>query len=206
MRMPIIPDDDAALLDDLRARSPEAFANLFEMYADRMYRLAVGMLADELEAEDVVQEAFTRFFEKLDVFEGRSQIGTWLYRVTYNLSIDCLRKRKSSTTISVQEDTDPDDDFPIPEVFVDWRHVPEMVLSETEISDQLDQAIHNLPEILKAVFLLREVEGLSTQACAEVLEISPANVKVRLHRARLHLREALTTYFVELGQEKQVLL
>ncbi len=203
--MLIIPDDDA-LLAELRARSPQAFANLFEMYADRLYRLAAGMLGDEFEAEDVVQEAFARFFVKLDGFEGRSQVGTWLYRVTYNLSVDCLRKRKATTTINPQTDDDPEDDFPVPEVFIDWRHVPEMVLSETELSEQLDQAIRNLPEKLKAVFLLREVEGLSTQACAEVLGISPANVKVRLHRARLQLREALTAYFVELGQEKQVLL
>ncbi len=206
MRMTIIPDDtdDAALLADLRARSSQAFARLFEMYADRMYRLAVGMLADEFEAEDVVQEAFARFFEKLDDFRGNAQIGTWLYRVTYNLSVDCLRKQKPTTTIISREDAD--DDLPIPDVFVDWRHVPEVVLSEAEISKQLDQAIGNLPEKLKAVFLLREIEGLSTQACADVLGISPANAKVRLHRARLQLREALTAYFVELGQEKQVLL
>lgn len=196
--------DDEALLNALRERSPEAFAYLFEMYADRMFRLAAGMLNDENEAEDIVQEAFTRFFEKIGTFEGRSQIGTWLYRVTYNLSVDALRKRGKTIDLSPHEEAE-ENSFPLPQVFIDWRHVPDKVLTEAEIAQELEAAITSLPEKLRAVFLLREVEGLSTRECAEVLGISPANVKVRLHRARLQLREILTAYFVERGREKQVL-
>lgn len=195
----IIPDD-VALLMTLKARSRDAFAQLFELYADRMFRLAVSMLDDEFEAEDVVQEAFARFLEKLDDFEGRSQIGTWLYRVTHNLSVDRLRKRGPEAELP-----ELDDDLPMPEILVDWRNVPELILSDEEVRAQLDEAIADLPENLKAVFLLREVEGLSTQECAEVLNISTSNVKVRLHRARLMLREALSATFVELGREKRVL-
>jgi len=86
-------------------------------------------------------------------------------------------------------DSDDKHGLPAPAIFIDWQHVPEIVMSTPEITEQLDQAIAGLPENLKAVLLLREIEGLSTQACAEVLDISPSNVKVRLHRARLHLRK-----------------
>lgn len=197
--MTLLPDD-AALLIALKARSRDAFAQLFELYADRMFRLAVGMLDDEFEAEDVVQDAFARFLENLDEFEGRSKVGTWLYRVTHNLSVDRLRKRRPEVDMP-----DLDETLPMPEVFVDWRDVPELSLSHMELGDQLDRAIAGLPDNLKAVFLLREVEGLSTHECADILDISPGNIKVRLHRARLLLREAMTAYFVELGREKRLL-
>ncbi len=194
--------DDRALLAALRKRSPQAFKELFELYSDRMFRLAVKMLADEDEAEDVVQDAFLRFFEKLESFQGRSQIGTWLYRTVHNLCIDRLRTRKNFVELP---DEGGDDALPIPTVFIDWRKVPEICLSEAEVNQQLDQAIVSLPETLRALFVLREIEGLSTRESAEVLGISESAAKVRLHRARLLLREKLTDYFVELGRKRELI-
>lgn len=123
-----------------------------------------------------------------------------MYRVTHNLSVDRLRKRRPEVDLP-----ELDDSLPMPEIFVGWRDVPELSLSHTELGKQLDRAIAGLPDNLKAVFLLREVEGLSTQEWADVLDITPGNIKVRLHRARLLLRETPTSYFVELGREKRIL-
>jgi RNA polymerase sigma-70 factor (ECF subfamily) len=192
--------DDKELLNALRARSSEAFRELFERYSDRMYRLAVGMLDDDYEAEDVVQEAFMRFFEKIDTFEGRSAVGTWLYRTTYNLSIDRLRKRKKTLPITEEEENGS---LPVPSNYFVWRNVPERYLDEAEVAEQLHSAITSLPAKLKAVFILREIEGLSTQESADILDISPSAAKVRLHRARLLLRERLANYFSEVVRERE---
>ena len=184
------------LLPALKARSPEAFQQLFEIYSDKMFRLAVGMLGDEQEAEDVVQEAFLRLFERINTFEGRSKVGTWLYRTVHNASVDRLRKRKPGLEIN-SISLAGDSPLPLPAVFVDWKAVPEAQLNQAEVQDQLEAAAASLPESLRTVFLLRDVEELSTEEVAGILEISSGAVKVRLHRARLQLRERLAHYFAE---------
>jgi RNA polymerase sigma-70 factor (ECF subfamily) len=179
--------NDADLLAALRRRDPDAFSVLFEAYSDKVYRLALGMLEDEAEAEGVVQDAFLRLFERLDQFEARSKLSTWLYRVAYNLTIDRLRKRRPTLSMD-----DPDtDELPLPQVLVDWRQWPERILSDEELTAELDKAIASLPEKYRAVFMLREIEGLSVAETAVITHVTPANVKVRLHRARLLLRERL---------------
>jgi RNA polymerase sigma-70 factor (ECF subfamily) len=181
------------LLAALRDRDPEAFAFLFDTYSDRVYRLAAGLLADDDEAEGVVQETFLRLFERLDSFEGRSTLGTWLYRVAYNLSMDRLRRRRPTLSL----DGDGEDSLPEVTNLADWRDAPERFLSAEEMSAELGRAIAALPETLRAVFMLREVEGLATDECAQVLGITAGAVKVRLHRARLLLRERLAATFAE---------
>ena len=104
--------NEQELLSALRNRDADAFAILFETYSDRIYRLAVGLLEDESEAEGVVQDAFIRLFEKLDQFEGRSKLGTWLYRVAYNLCQDRLRKRRPVSSLAI--DLDDDEAIPVP--------------------------------------------------------------------------------------------
>jgi RNA polymerase sigma-70 factor (ECF subfamily) len=189
--------NEKEMLKALRLRDPAAFSQLFEAFSDRVYRLAVGLLENETEAEGVVQDTFIRLFEKLDQFEGRSKLSTWLYRVAYNLCQDRLRKRRPVSPLAM--DVDEDEIMPVPTIFVDWSQVPERSLTEAEITTELDKAIATLPPNLKAVFMLREIEGLSTKECAEVLEISESATKVRLHRARLLLREKLAAYFTELA-------
>ncbi len=184
--------NEQELLSALRRRDPAAFNQLFEAYSDKVYRLAFSQLENEDEAEGVVQDAFLRLFERLDQFEGRSRLGTWLYRVAYNLCQDRLRQRRP--LFSLDEEND-DNVLPVPTLLLDWAELPERYLSAAELSAELDRAIAALPPRLKAVFVLREMEGLSTQECAEVLGISLSAVKVRLHRARLLLREQLAVYF-----------
>jgi RNA polymerase sigma-70 factor (ECF subfamily) len=189
--------NEREMLAALRRRDPVAFSQLFETYSDKVYRLAAGLLENELEAEGVVQDTFMRLFERLDQFEGRSKLGTWLYRVAYNLCQDRLRKRRPVSPLAM--DIDGDETLPIPRIFIDWSQVPELYLTEVEITAELDRAIATLPSKLKAVFMLREIERLSTRESAEVLDISESATKVRLHRARLMLREQLAVYFTELA-------
>lgn len=190
-------DNELVLLEALREGDSAAFQQLFDTFSDKIYRLAVGLLQDEAEAESVVQDSFLRFFEHLDRFEGRSKISTWLYRVAYNASMDVLRKRRPF--LSLNNDLDGEDGpIPSPAILIDWRDVPERRLTEAEISAELDRAITSLPEKLRAIFILYEIEGLSHSESAEVLGISVSAAKVRLHRARLALREQLAAYFAEL--------
>ncbi len=194
--------DDIQLLTALRDGDDHAFRQLFDTYSDKLYRLAVGLLQDEDEAEEVVQESFLRLFEHLDRFEGRSKLGTWLYRVAYNRSIDMLRRRRS-TAVTVSE-FDESAAMPIPALFIDWKNVPDRFLMLAEVKEKLEEAIAALPEKLRAIFILREIDELSTQESADILGIKTSAAKVRLHRARLLLREELALYFTELIDDKEM--
>ncbi|MEJ2486285.1 MAG: sigma-70 family RNA polymerase sigma factor [Anaerolineales bacterium] len=185
--------EEPQLLIKLRERSPAAFQQLFSAYSDKIYRLAVSILENEDDAEDIVQEVFTRFFENLDRFEGRSKIGTWLYRVAYNASIDRLRKYRSRPVAEL--DISFEDEIPLPDELSDWSESAETVFDQQEIRQKLEDTIQSLPETLRVVFLLRDVEELSTLDTANILEITPGAVKVRLHRARLLLRDTLSGIF-----------
>ena len=185
--------EEPQLLIKLRERSPAAFQQLFSAYSDKIYRLAVSILENEDDAEDIVQEVFTRFFENLDRFEGRSKIGTWLYRVAYNASIDRLRKYRSRPVAEL--DISFEDEIPLPDELNDWSESAGTVFDQQEIRQKLEDAIQSLPETLRVVFLLRDVEELSTLDTANILEITPGAVKVRLHRARLLLRDTLSGIF-----------
>ncbi len=185
--------DDADLLEALRGKDADAFRWLFETYADRIYRLARGLLHSETEADGIVQDTFLRLIERLDQFEGRSTLGTWLYRVAYNLCQDRLRAR--TPLVAVEEEQDGD--LPLPAVFVDWSAEPARLFDRDELQDVMMEAIERLPLKLRAVFMLRDVEGFSNEDCARSLDISPGAAKVRLHRARLQLREHLSETVVE---------
>jgi RNA polymerase sigma-70 factor (ECF subfamily) len=189
--------DHNVLIRALRAGDPQALESLFETYADRLYRLALGLLGDPFEAEDIVQEAFLKVITRLDNFQERSNLGTWLYRVAYNASIDRLRRESPLP----EDDPDLDDSLPMPEVLSEW-HTPESHLIVGESLEYLDAAIQTLPESLRSVFVLRDIDELSTRETAEVLGITENTVKVRLHRARLALRERLSVYFAERTADK----
>ncbi len=176
----------------LQAGDETAFTAVFNAHADKIYRLARGLLTDEGQAECVVQDTFMRLLTKPHLFDGRADISTWLYRVAYNLSMDMLRRGQK--TVAWDGETAS---LPEPLVLFDWRQLPEASLATADLHEQLDTAVSNLPDKLRAVFILREIEELSIAECAAVLDISPSAVKVRLHRARLQLRETLSAYLAE---------
>jgi len=186
-------------IEALRAGEPEAVSALFEANADRIYRLALGMLRDPAAAEDIVQGTFLTALTHLDRFEGRSSLGTWLYRVAYNACIDRLRRR----TDEPLPPDEPDGEFenggplPMPKSIIDWAATPERWQADREVSEEIERAMAELPQSLRVVFLLRDMEGLSTEETAEALGLSEGAAKVRLHRARLVMRERLSAYFSE---------
>ncbi len=185
--------DNDQLLADLRKRDPAAFRWLFEAYADKIYRLALSLLENETEADGVVQDTFVKLIEHLDRFEGRSKIGTWLYRVAHNLCYDRLRVRqRDAHWLASNQPDNGDGESVIPAIFIDWTNTPDLLVDEQEIQAILVDLIHSLPLKLRAVLLLRDVEGVSTAECAAALNISESSAKVRLHRARLQLREKLS--------------
>ena len=179
----------------LQAGDEAAFTAVFNDHADQIYRLARGLLADDVQAECVVQDTFMRLLTKPHLFDGRADISTWLYRVAYNLSLD--RLRRGQRQVAWDGSDDALDALAPPTVLFDWRQLPEDWLATADLHEQLDTAVRGLPEKLRVVFILREVEQLPTADCAAVLDISESSVKVRLHRARLQLRETLSAYLAE---------
>jgi RNA polymerase sigma-70 factor (ECF subfamily) len=188
-------------IEALKAGDREAFAEMVDAYSPVIYRLALRMLDDPLEAEDVLQETFLNAFRALDRFEGRSSLSTWLYRIAVNQALMRLRK-KSPTVFSVDEPLQGEEGDEIPRQLMDWCCLPEEEFMTAEAQAQLDTAVAKLSPALRAVFVLRDLHGLSTREVADVLSISQSAVKTRLLRARLRLRDSLSTYFNERLQEK----
>lgn len=161
------------------------------------------MMINPQEAEEVLQETFISAFKALGGFEGRSQLGTWLYRIAYNAALMRLRRRRPPTE-SLDEPLVTEEGESLPRQFVDWGSIPDNLLLNQELRTVLSGALATLPETLRSVFVLRDIEGLSTLETADALGLTETNVKVRLHRARLALREKLSGYFTEareLGKE-----
>lgn len=180
------------------------FSRLVEAYSAPIYRLALKILGNQQDAEDVLQETFIKAYRHLGEFEGRSRISTWLYRIASNEALMLLRRRHPEA-ISVDEDVQTTDGEQEPVEIADWCCLPEEELLTTESRDYLDHAIDTLSPNLKVVFLLRDIEGLSVREAAEALHISEAAVKTRLLRARLQLREELSHYYAErLGEVRRI--
>jgi RNA polymerase sigma-70 factor (ECF subfamily) len=190
-------------LEALHAGDRVEFARLVDAYSTQIYRLALKMLADEQDAEDVLQNTFMKALQSIKNFEGRSSLSTWLYRIAVNEALMSLRRQKS--TVSVAMDYEDDEDaFQHPTQFTDWCCLPEEDLLSAESKKHLDVAIRRLPERLRVVFILRDIEGLSIRETSEALDLTETAVKTRLLRARLNLREQLSSYYGERLQEEQV--
>lgn len=187
-------------VEALQAGDREAYAQLVEYYSPKIYRLALRMVDDPLEAEDILQETFLNAFRSIQKFEGRSSLGTWLYRIATNQALMHLRKR-SPTLVSVDEPIPGLDDPDQKRELVDWCCLPEDEFMTSETQTKLKEAIQGLSPALKTVFVLRDLHHLTTRETAQVLDISESAVKTRLLRARLHLRDALSSYFSERVKE-----
>lgn len=184
--------DELACLEAMRRGDPACLGGFFEAWGDRLYRLSLRLTGDPATAEDVVQEAFVKLMAGADRIEGRSRLATWLYRVAYNASVDRLREQKKLTPVPAEDGDEAA--LPMPTTLVSFRRSPEAMLRDAETRQALDEAIQGLPHSLRAAFLLRDVEGLTTAEAAEALGLSETNLKVRLHRARLLLRERLSAF------------
>ena len=185
---------DAIALDALRDGDRAEFARLMEQYSPMIYRLGLKMLNNPQDAEDILQETFIKAYKHIHNFDGRSSVSTWLYRIATNEALMALRKKRPDTVsfdMPSAYDTEPQEPLQI----VDWCCLPEEEYLTAEGRLRLDQAAERLPESLRIVFVLRDIEGLSTRETADVLQISEMAVKTRLSRARLRLREDLSSYY-----------
>lgn len=184
-------------LTALQSGDRTEFARLVEAYSAQIYRLALKILGDTQDAEDVLQNTFLKALQNLPTFEGRSSLSTWLYRIAVNESLMLIRKRRPEVQVSAGDsDSEEDEDY-LPVQFVDWTTIPEEAMLSSEAVTYLDQAIQRLPPKLRLVFLLRDVEGLSIRETSETLGLTETAVKTRLLRARLFLREQLSDYYQE---------
>lgn len=190
-------------LDRLRAGDRAEFGRFVEATSPAIYRLALRILNDPRDAEDVLQETYLKALKALPAFEGRSSLNTWLYRIAVNEALMLVRKRHP--TVPVTEEPEEEDEGELGQgmQIIDWCCLPENELVTGESKRSINQAIASLPHNLRTVFLLRDVEGLSIRETAQALEISEMNVKTRLLRARLKMREALSTYYAERMQESK---
>lgn len=190
----------AVSVEALRKGDRGSFARLIEEHSPQIYRLALRMLGDPQEAEDVLQETFLNAFRAIGTFENRSSLGTWLYRIAANQALMRLR-RSAPLEVSVDESLAGEEGEEVPSQLYDWCCLPEEEFMTSEAQAQLEAAIGQLPPSLRAVFVLRDLHGLSTQETAEALGITAGAVKTRLSRARLRLRNGISGYFTERGRE-----
>ncbi len=183
-------------LDALRSGDRAEFARLVDTYSGPIYHLGLRMLGNPQDAEDVLQNTFLNAMTHIAGFEGRSSLATWLYRIAANEALMLIRRRKPEVNIDDVEPQDAEEDL-TPKQFVDWSALPEDELLSEEGKRAVDAAIQSLPDTLRMVFLLRDIQGLSIKETADALNLTEVNVKTRLLRARLHLRERLSTYYGE---------
>ncbi len=194
------PDPDAALLARARSGDFAAFEELVTQYERAIFSVTLRILNNRADAEEIVQETFLSVVQHLDRFEGRSSFRTWLFRIATNHALKRLRKRRGLRTTSLDgagtgEGAGDDAPLPHPQTIAPWKTDPLALASAGETREILDRAIGALPEKYRLVFLLRDVQGLSTEETAEALGLTLSNTKVRLLRARLMLREDLTRQF-----------
>ncbi|MEP7366134.1 MAG: sigma-70 family RNA polymerase sigma factor [Acidobacteriota bacterium] len=192
--LPLAEMDDAALVAQTQAGNLDAFTELVGRHDRKILRLARHITGNEEDAEDVLQESFLNAYSHIGTFAGNSKFYTWLVRITVNQALMKLRKRKTGKEVSLDEPVQGETDDLVREIAV-WDETPERTYSQEEMRRILDEAIESLEPIYRTVFVLRDVEELSTEETAESLSISVPAVKSRLLRARLQLREKLTKYF-----------
>jgi RNA polymerase sigma-70 factor, ECF subfamily len=189
-----VASDDLDLVHAIQSGDVSAFDQLVWRYDLKLLRIAQHVTHNREDSQDAVQESFMKALQHLGEFREHSQFSTWLFRITANQALMKLRKRRTTIDVSLDEAFQEDEDI-LPREVADWALNPEELCRASELRDILIKAIEELRPILRTVFVLRDVEGLSIDQTAEALDLSPSAVKTRLWRARLQLRELLSDYF-----------
>jgi RNA polymerase sigma-70 factor (ECF subfamily) len=186
--------DELVLVRAAKAGDIRAFEGLVKRYDRNVFRIAQHITQNREDAEDVVQDAFLKAYGNLEQFQEQSKFYTWLVRIAVNEALMKLRRRRPERTVSLDQEVQTEEDT-MPREVADWSPNPEQQYSQAELRDILSKTIQGLPASFRTVFVLRDVEGLSTEETAEALALSIPAVKSRLLRARLQLRERLSKYF-----------
>jgi len=191
-----VPDEDLALVHASRGGDVAAFEQLVKRYDAKLLRIAQNVTKNPEDAEEAVQEAFFKAYQKLDQFQGHAKFSTWLIRITLNESLMKLRKQRAILEPLVDNDVDADSDGERrPFDVADWAPNPEMLYRASEFREILITSLQRLSPALKVVFVLRDIEEHSLRETSEILNLTETAVKTRLSRARLQLREDLSKYF-----------
>jgi len=194
---------EEALVKDFQAGDLDAYDKIVELYQKRIYALSFNLMRNQMDAQDVAQEVLLTLFKKIHTFQGKSAFSSWVYRITLNSSYMKLRSKKKEPKISIDELLPSFNSTGFQqEKIQDWSENTESLLFTNETREIINKAVGLLPEKEKVVFLLRDVEGLSTEKVSEVLDLTIPAVKSRLHRARLFLRKKLSGYFEEYNSQK----
>ena len=196
-------DGDFDLVQASKNGDVAAFEQLVKRYDGKLFRIAQSVTRNREDSQDVVQETFLKAYQHLGDFRGDSQFSTWLFRITVNQSLMKLRKQRAIKDVSLDQDFQGDGDK-LPLEVIDWAPNPEQLYRTSELREILIKTIEELPPILRTVFVLQDLEGLSTIQTAEALTLSQPAVKSRLWRARLQLRERLNKYFGKSAESEQV--
>ena len=186
--------EELALVQAAKRGEVSAFEQLVKRYDRNIFRIAQHITQNREDAEDVTQDAFLKAYENLEQFQGNSKFYTWLVRIAVNESLMKLRRRRTDRTVSLDEDIKTEEDT-MPREVADWSPNPEQLYKQGELKEILRKTVQGLPASFRTVFVLRDVEGLSTEETAEALNLSIPAVKSRLLRARLQLRERLNKFF-----------
>lgn len=187
--------DEATLTAGLRAGDEQVFETLVRTYGGRLLAVARRMLHDEEDARDAVQEAFINAFRSRHTFKGDAQISTWLHSIVVNVALMKLRTRRRKPEESIEDFLPrflPDQHHA--ERYPSWTEPVDVALSRKETAEMVRKAIEELPETYRTVVLLRDIEGLSTEETAKLVDTTPNAVKIRLHRGRLALRTLIAPH------------
>jgi len=187
--------DESLLIKKAKQGNQQSLSELVNRYSERVYNLALRILRNKEDAEDILQETFLTVLKKLSDFDERSSFFTWIYRIATNASLMKLRRKK----ITASEYLDhPDFEQSVKDrMLQDWSQSPALGVEDQELKKVLDGAINDLSEMYRTVFILRDIEDVSIKDTSQILDISEENVKIRLRRARLFLRDKLSAYFSE---------
>jgi RNA polymerase sigma-70 factor (ECF subfamily) len=192
--------EEQQLVSRLQARDEAAVAQLMAQYGAKVYGLSLRLTGRHHDAEEVCQDVFVAVVNKIGAFRGEAKLSSWIYRITANTALMKLRKRPKMKELPLAEELGPAMTaegmlaVPVP----DWSRLPSDELERKELMGRLTQGIDQLPPDFRAVVVLRDVEGLSAEEASQMLDISVAALKSRLHRARLFLRKQLADYASEL--------
>ena len=188
------PNPELELIRRVLAGDHDAFYELLKPYERMIFTSALGVLKNEADAEEVAQEAVLKAFRALGRFRGESKFSTWIVQITVNEARMRVRKYRPQLHESIDEPAELNDGDYVPKDFADWRDIPSAALEKKELRTALKQAVAALPEKYRQVIIFRDVNHMSTRDTANALGIQEANVKTRLLRARLMLRDALVQY------------
>ena len=191
-----LANDELDLVHASKNGDVAAFEQLVKRYDRKLLRIAQSVTHNREDSQDAVQEAFLKAFKHLGEFREDSKFSTWLIRITVNQSLMKLRKQRASREASLDEDFQAEGDV-LPKEVTDWAPNPEQLYWASELRDILIKCLRELSPILRMVFVLRDIEGLTIDQTVQVLSVSEAAVKARLWRARLQLRESLNKYFAK---------